>query len=310
MIYTVTLNPSMDYVIKLDKLNYGSVNRVDEEHLYPGGKGINVSIMLNELGYKSVSLGFISGFTGKYIVNCMNERNLNCDFVEVANGFSRINIKIKSNEETEVNGRGPNITLENLQSLYEKIDSLNDGDILVLAGSIPPSLDDKLYENIMKRLEDKNIKIIVDATKNLLLNVLKYKPFLIKPNNHELEEMFDIKLNSIDDIAKYAMKLQDMGARNVLISMGKDGALLITENKEVFLSNVPKGSVKNSVGAGDSMVGGFIAGYLNTNSYKEALKLGAACGSATAFSDDLATKEYIDSLINEINVKNIILNIL
>ena len=310
MIYTVTLNPSMDYVIKLDKLNYSSVNRVDEEHLYPGGKGINVSIMLNELGYKSVSLGFISGFTGKYIVNCMNERNLNCDFVEVANGFSRINIKIKSNEETEVNGRGPNITPENLQSLYDKIDSLNNGDILVLAGSIPPSLDDKLYENIMKRLEDKNIKIIVDATKNLLLNVLKYKPFLIKPNNHELEEMFDVKLNSIEDIAKYAMKLQDMGARNVLISMGKDGALLLTENKEVFLSNVPKGSVKNSVGAGDSMVGGFIAGYLNTNSYKEALKLGASCGSATAFSDDLATKEYIDSLIGDIKVDSINLNIL
>ena len=187
MIYTVTLNPSMDYVIKFDKLNYSSVNRVDEEHLYPGGKGINVSIILNELGYKSVSLGFISGFTGKYIIDCMNEKNLNCDFVEVANGFSRINIKIKSNEETEVNGRGPNITPDELISLYDKIDSLNNGDILVLAGSIPPSLDDKLYENIMKRLEDKNIKIIVDATKNLLLNVLKYKPFLIKPNNHELE---------------------------------------------------------------------------------------------------------------------------
>ena len=235
----------------------------------------------------------------------MIAKNLNCDFIELSNGFTRINVKIKSNEETEVNGYGPNICEEDLQKLYDKIDNLKNGDILVLAGSIPSTVDDKLYENIMKRLEDKNIKIVVDATKNLLLNVLKYNPFLIKPNNHELEEMFNVKLNSIEDISKYAKKLQDMGARNVLISMGKDGALLLTENNEVFLSNTPKGTVKNSVGAGDSMVAGFIAGYLNTNKYEEALKLGAACGSATAFSSDLATKDYIDRLVNEIEVKNI-----
>lgn len=305
MIYTVTLNPSIDYVIKLDNLNSGSVNRVNEENIYPGGKGINVSNILNELGYKNTALGFISGFTGKYIVDSLIEKNLNCDFIELSNGFTRINVKIKSTEETEVNGKGPNISEEDLQKLYDKIDNLKNDDILVLAGSIPSTLDDKLYENIMKRLEDKNIKIVVDATKNLLLNVLKYNPFLIKPNNHELEEMFNVKLNSIEDIANYAKKLQGMGARNVLISMGKDGALLLTENNEVYLSNVPKGTVKNSVGAGDSMVAGFIAGYLNTNKYKEALKLGAACGSATAFSHDLATKDYIDRLINEIEVKNI-----
>ena len=305
MIYTVTLNPSIDYVIKLDNLNYGSVNRVNEENIYPGGKGINVSSILNELGYKNTALGFISGFTGKYIVDSLIEKNLNCDFIELSNGFTRINVKIKSNEETEVNGKGPNISEEDLQKLYDKIDNLKNGDILVLAGSIPSTVDDKLYENIMKRLEDKNIKIVVDATKNLLLNVLKYNPFLIKPNNHELEEMFNVKLNSIEDISRYAKKLQDMGARNVLISMGKDGALLLTENNEVFLSNTPKGTVKNSVGAGDSMVAGFIAGYLNTNKYEEALKLGAACGSATAFSNDLATKDYIDRLVNEIEVKNI-----
>ena len=305
MIYTVTLNPSIDYVIKLDNLNYGSVNRVNEENIYPGGKGINVSSILNELGYKNTALGFISGFTGKYIVDSLIEKNLNCDFIELSNGFTRINVKIKSNEETEVNGKGPNISEEDLQKLYDKIDNLKNDDVLVLAGSIPSTLDDKLYENIMKRLEDKNIKIVVDATKNLLLNVLKYNPFLIKPNNHELEEMFNIKLNSIEEIAKYAKKLQDMGAKNVLISMGKDGALLLTENNEVFLSNVPKGTVRNSVGAGDSMVAGFIAGYLNTNKYQEALKLGAACGSATAFSNDLATKDYIYRLINDIEVKNI-----
>ena len=305
MIYTVTLNPSIDYVIELDSLNHGSVNRVNEENIYPGGKGINVSNILNELGYKNIALGFISGFTGKYIVDSMIAKNLNCDFIELSNGFTRINVKIKSNEETEVNGNGPNISEEDLQKLYDKIDNLKNGDILVLAGSIPSTVDDKLYENIMKRLEDKNIKIVVDATKKLLLNVLKYNPFLIKPNNHELEEMFNVKLNSIEDIAKYAKKLQDMGARNVLISMGKDGALLLTENNEVFLSNTPKGTVKNSVGAGDSMVAGFIAGYLNTNKYEDALKLGAACGSATAFSNDLATKDYIDRLVNEIEVKNI-----
>ena len=305
MIYTVTLNPSIDYVVNLDNLNNGSINRVNEENIYPGGKGINVTNMLNELGYKSVALGFISGFTGKYIMDSMIKKNLDCDFIELSTGFTRINVKIKSNEETEINGKGPSISREELQKLYEKIDNLKNDDILILAGSIPSTLDDKLYENIMKRLDGKNIKIVVDATKNLLLNVLKYNPFLIKPNNHELEEMFNVKINSIEDITKYAKKLQDMGARNVLISMGKDGALLLTENNEVFLSNVAKGTVKNSVGAGDSMVAGFIAGYLNTNKYQEALRLGSACGSATAFSNDLATKDFIDKLINEIKVDNI-----
>lgn len=310
MIYTVTLNPSIDYVIKLDNLKYGTLNRVNEENIYPGGKGINVSNILNELGYKNIALGFISGFTGKYIVDSMIKKNLNCDFIELSTGLTRINVKIKSTEETEINAKGPNISEEDLQKFYEKINNLKNDDILILAGSIPSTLDDKLYENIMKRLENKNIKIVVDATKSLLLNVLKYNPFLIKPNNHELEEIFNIKINSIEDIIKYAKKLQDMGARNVLISMGKDGALLVTENNEVFLSNVPKGTVKNSVGAGDSMVAGFIAGYLNTNKYQEALRLGAACGSATAFSNDLATKDCIDNLINEIKVNKIKLNIL
>lgn len=310
MIYTVTLNPSIDYVIKLDNLKYGTLNRVNEENIYPGGKGINVSNILNELGYKNIALGFISGFTGKYIVDSMIKKNLNCDFIELSTGLTRINVKIKSTEETEINAKGPNISEEDLQKLYEKINNLKNDDILILAGSIPSTLDDKLYENIMKRLENKNIKIVVDATKSLLLNVLKYNPFLIKPNNHELEEIFNIKINSIEDIIKYAKKLQDMGARNVLISMGKDGALLVTENNDVFLSNVPKGTVKNSVGAGDSMVAGFIAGYLNTNKYQEALRLGAACGSATAFSNDLATKDCIDNLVNEIKVNKVKLNIL
>lgn len=303
MIYTVTLNPSIDYVIKLDNLKNGEVNRTKEEYVYPGGKGINVSLILKELGYESRVLGFVSGFTGNYIKDVLRDKGLNEDFINIENGFTRINVKVKSSEETEINGQGPNIGEKDLNKLYEKLDTLMENDVLVLAGSIPNTLDSSIYENIMKRLENKNVKIVVDATKNLLINVLKHKPFLIKPNNHELEELFNVKLETTDDIITYARKLKDMGAKNVLISRGKDGALLITENGETFISNVAKGKVKNSVGAGDSMVAGFIAGYLNSKDYKEALKLGAASGGATAFSNDLANKEHIYSLIDEINVE-------
>ncbi|MCR8746889.1 1-phosphofructokinase [Romboutsia lituseburensis] len=305
MIYTVTLNPSIDYVVKLKNLSTGDINRVSEEYVYPGGKGINVSLILKELGYKSNALGFISGFTGQYIESILNERGLNSDFIKLENGFTRINVKIKSNEETEINGQGPHISSEKLDELYEKIESLNEDDILVLAGSIPSTLDEKLYENIMARIENKGIKVVVDATKNLLLNVLKYKPFLIKPNNIELEEMFNVKLETTEDIVLYANKLKEMGAKNVLVSMGKDGALLVTEDNKVLKSSVAKGEVKNSVGAGDSMVGGFIAGYLKNNSYEEALKLGAASGSATAFSYDLATSDFINELLEQINIEYI-----
>lgn len=303
MIYTVTLNPSIDYVIKLDNLKNGEVNRTKEEYVYPGGKGINVSLILKELGYKSRALGFVSGFTGAYIKDTLKNKGLEEDFINLKDGFTRINVKVKSNEETEINGQGPNIDDESLNKLYEKLDSLKENDILVLAGSIPKTLDSSLYENIMKRLANKNVKIVVDATKDLLMNVLKHKPFLIKPNNHELEELFNVKLNGIDDIITYAKKLKEMGAKNVLVSMGKDGALLINEDEKVLISNVAKGEVKNSVGAGDSMVAGFIAGYLNSNNYEEALNLGAASGGATAFSNDLATKEDIYKLIDEIKIE-------
>lgn len=305
MIYTVTLNPSIDYVVKLNNLSTGDINRSSEEYVYPGGKGINVSLILKELGYKSNALGFISGFTGQYIESILNERGLNSDFIKLENGFTRINVKIKSSEETEINGQGPHISSEKLDKLYEKIESLNEDDILVLAGSIPSILDEKLYENIMARIENKGIKVVVDATKNLLLNVLKYKPFLIKPNNIELEEMFNVKLETTEDIVLYASKLKEMGAKNVLVSMGKDGALLVTEDNKVLKSSVAKGEVKNSVGAGDSMVGGFIAGYLKNKSYEEALKLGAASGSATAFSYDLATSDFINELLEQINIEYI-----
>ena len=305
MIYTVTLNPSIDYVIKVKKLVKGNINRVNEEHVYPGGKGINVTRILKNLDNDSIALGFVSGFTGDYIINSLEELNLESNFIKVKDGFTRINVKIKSEEETEINGQGPQISDEELNRFYEVIDQLVDGDILILSGSIPSCLDERLYEDIMKRVEYRDIKVVVDATKNLLLNVLKYKPFLIKPNNNELAEMFNVELNNTEDIIFYAKKLKEMGAQNVLISMGKDGALLVSEDNQVFLSSVAKGEVVNSVGAGDSMVAGFISGYLKSNNYEEALRLGAASGGATAFSSDLATRELIDKLIKEIKIAKI-----
>ena len=303
MIYTVTLNPSIDYVINLKSLNIGQINRVNSENVYPGGKGINVSRVLKTLGYDNVATGFISGFTGDFIINSLCELDVKSDFIKLNNGFTRINVKIKSNEETEINGGGPHISDEKLKELFDKLSYLKEDDILILAGSIPSTLSEDLYEKIIKHVENNKVKVVVDATKNLLLNVLKYNPFLIKPNNHELEEIFNVKLDNLNDITTYAKKLQEMGARNVLVSMGEDGALLITENGQVLISNAPNGRVINSVGAGDSMVAGFICGYLNSNSYEEALKLGSASGSATAFSSDLAKKELIYELIKEIKVE-------
>ena len=303
MIYTVTLNPSIDYVINLEHLNTGHVNRVNSEHVYPGGKGVNVSRILKTLGHDNVATGFVSNFTGDFITNSLSDLNIKSDFIKLDNGFTRINVKIRSDEETEINGGGPHISDEKLKELFDKLSELKEGDILVLAGSIPSTLKEDLYEKIMEQVKEYNVKVVVDATKNLLLNVLKYNPFLIKPNNHELEEIFNVKLECVDDIATYSRKLQEMGARNVLVSRGKDGAILITEDKELFISNVPKGIVINSVGAGDSMVAGFISGYTNSNSYEEALRLGAASGSATAFSSDLANKDLIDRLIREIKIE-------
>jgi 1-phosphofructokinase len=265
--------------------------------MFFGGKGINVSIVLNELGIKSRTLGFTAGFTGEAIENGLRSMGIDADFVRLEKGNSRINVKIKANEETEINGQGPHIDDNALAALFEKLDNLKDGDTLILAGSIPNSLPSDIYEKILQRLSDRNIKTVVDATKDLLLNVLKYKPFLIKPNNHELGEMFGIKLSTIEEIEEYARKLQEKGARNVLISMAGDGALLVDENDKTHISGVCKGVVKNSVGAGDSMVAGFVAGSLDGD-YEYALKLGTAAGGATAFSDGLATKEKITELLN------------
>ena len=300
MIYTVTFNPAIDYVIYVDDLKTGAVNRAIKEEVFYGGKGINVSVVLQRLGYVSSALGFIAGFTGDAIEKGIKESGIETDFIRLNEGFSRINLKIKSGEETELNGQGPYISREHIDQLFLKLGKLKANDTLVLAGSIPKCLPEDIYEQILMRLSNKGIRFVVDATKELLLNVLKYHPFLIKPNDIELGEMFSKELKTDKEIIEHAKKLQKKGARNVLVSMAGNGSLLIDEEGGVTKTGVPKGRVINSVGAGDSMVAGFLAGYLKTESYEEALKLGAAAGSATAYSDGLCEKNDIDRLIKEL----------
>ena len=297
MIYTVTFNPALDYVIRMESLKLGTVNRSSAEAVYYGGKGINVSTVLKNIGVDPVALGFVAGFTGKEIEEGVKNMGVATDFIKLPEGMSRINVKIKAEQETEINGQGPAISIEKVEKLFEKLDRLEKGDCLVLAGTIPASLPSDIYEQIMDRLKDKEIRIVVDATKDLLLNVLKYHPFLIKPNNHELGEMFGVVLKTDEEIVEYAKKLQERGARNVLISMAGDGAILLTETKEVYKMGVPKGTVVNSVGAGDSMVAGFVASYFKEHDYLKALKFGTATGSATAFSEGLATMDKVEELL-------------
>lgn len=299
MVYTVTFNPAVDYIVHTKQLIAGATNRSDSEEIYFGGKGINVSIVLSELGVKSKALGFVAGFTGEAIENGVAEKGIDADFVHLNEGFSRINVKIKSGEETELNGQGPKITDEAIRELYAKLDEIQDGDTLVLAGSIPSSLPADIYERILERLSGKKIRAVVDATKDLLLNVLKYRPFLIKPNNFELGEIFGVEMKSTEDIVKYAGKLKEMGAQNVLVSMAGDGAVLLDENGKTHVCGVCMGKVKNSVGAGDSMVAGFVAG-CEKGDYEYALKLGTASGGATAFSEGLAEKNRIYELLGQL----------
>lgn len=299
MIYTVTFNPAIDYIIHTGKLELGAVNRSKYEDIYFGGKGINVSMILSELGIKSKAFGFVAGFTGKAIEEGVSSAGIETDFVHLDKGFSRINVKIKSEKETELNAQGPEIPKEKLEELFKKLDEIQSGDTIVLAGSIPSSLPSDIYEEILNYLKDKNIRVVVDATKSLLMNVLKYKPFLVKPNNFELGEMFGVELKSVDEIIEYAKKLKDLGAVNVLVSMAGDGAVLLDENGETHICGVCKGTVKNSTGSGDSMVAGFLAGS-EKGDYEYALKLGTAAGGATAFSDGLAKKDDIFKLIEQL----------
>ncbi|MSS63390.1 1-phosphofructokinase [Velocimicrobium porci] len=301
MIYTVTFNPSLDYIVTVKEFCMGMVNRTERELIYPGGKGINVSLVLKNLGVESTALGFIAGFTGVEIERSLKELGCLTDFIKTKDGMSRINIKLRSKEETEINGRGPEISKEELSLLYKKLDKLNNDDILVLAGSIPASMPASSYEDIMKYLEKKEVKIVVDATKDLLVNVLKYHPFLIKPNNHELEEIFHEEVKTKEDVKRMAKQLQELGAINVLVSMAGDGAVLLSEDGIFYESLAPKGTVMNSVGAGDSMVAGFLTGYLKENDYKKAFYMGIATGSASAFSEKLATKDEVVSLLKQLS---------
>lgn len=302
MIYTVTLSPSIDYVMRFsnNSMRFNTTNRSDSEEIYYGGKGINVSQVLAELDLDSTALGFIAGFTGDAIEKGIRNSHIRTDFIRLSEGFTRINVKIKSGGETELNAQGPDIPASALEELMGKLDAVRDGDTLILAGSIPKTCPDDIYERMLERVKNKKIMIIVDATKKLLVKSLSMHPFLIKPNRLELSEIFHKEVENQDDVIKYAGKLQEMGARNVIVSLGRRGALLLDEQGNVHTCGTLKQPVVNTVGAGDSMVAGFIAGYQKTGDYGYALKLGSACGNATSFLPGLATRAKIDEVFAQI----------
>lgn len=303
MIYTVTFNPAIDYVVWLDRLEPGSINRARQELIQFGGKGINVSVVLGNLGVDNRALGFLAGFTGQAVEQGLAQMGVQTDFIHLEAGVTRINVKIKGGEETELNGRGPDISQAALGQLFEKLDGLAGPDVLVLAGSIPASLPSDVYEQIMARLDGKGVRVVVDAEGELLSNVLRYRPFLIKPNNLELGGIFGRELHTLEEIRACAAALQERGARNVLVSMAGDGAILLDEQGGFHQIAAPQGTVRNSVGAGDSMVAGFLTGYLQSGSFEQALRMGAATGSATAFSDGLATRETVEGLLRQMEGK-------
>ena len=296
MIYTVTFNPSLDYIVSMNGFELGRTNRTTGEQMFPGGKGINVSIVLGNLGIENTALGFTAGFTGEQIEREVQKIGLRTDFIHIEEGFSRINVKLKDYDGTEINGMGPEIGEMHVKELFGKLDRLGAGDILVLAGSIPKSLPDSIYSDILGRLQDKGVLFVVDATKDLLLNVLQYKPFLIKPNNYELGEIYDVTLETREEVVPYARKLQEKGARNVLVSMAGQGAVLVDEKNAVHMLAAPQGKLVNAVGAGDSMVAGFVAGWTKQQDYDYAFRMGIAAGSASAFSELLATRQEIEQV--------------
>jgi len=303
MIYTVTLNPSIDYFIELDEFKVGELNRIKTDRKSPGGKGINVSTVLQNVGVESVALGFVGGFTGKFLIDTLTEKKIKTDFIKVE-GDTRINVKLHSDVETEINGAGPQITSTELEQLLDKINQLQKGDVVVLAGSIPSSLPATLYQQIAENLKDKEVRVVVDATRDLLVEVLPYKPFLIKPNHHELGEIFGVEIKNEEDALPYGKKLIEMGAQHVIVSMAEKGSLLFVEDN-VFFANIPEGKLMNSVGAGDSVVAGFIASYSKNQDVTEAFRYGATAGSATAYSEGLATEEKINELISQVHVKEL-----
>ncbi len=297
MIYTLTVNPSLDYIVDVENFQAGTVNRTTNEQLFAGGKGINVSIVLHNLGLENKALGFTAGFTGNELESLLNKKGVQTDFIKVQEGFSRINVKLRSQKESEINGQGPKLGKQEVESLYKKLDELCADDILVLAGSIPQTLPQTFYSDIMARLSQKNVQFVVDATRDLLKKSLAFKPFMVKPNNHELGEIFGVELSSRKEVIPYAEKFREMGAKNVLVSMAGKGAVLASEDGNIYEGDAPECTLVNSVGAGDSMVAGFIAGWKQSGSYKEALKMGLCTGTASAASEELATKEDVEKIL-------------
>ena len=300
MIYTVTFNPSLDYIVTVNDFRLGETNRTASEQMLPGGKGINVSTVLENLGFDNTALGFVAGFTGREIVSKVRELGFQSEFIELDEGWSRINIKMKDFDGTEINGQGPAISGAALQALLEKLDGLKEGDVLVLAGSIPASIPETIYAEIMKRLDGKGVLTVVDATNDLLMEVLPYHPFLIKPNQHELGAIFGVELDTQESVVPYARKMQEQGALNVLVSMGGKGAVLMDADGEVHMLPAPEGTLVNAVGAGDSMVAGFLAGWLEKKDYEHAFRMGVSAGSASAFSERLATRAEVETLYRSI----------
>ena len=300
MIYTVTFNPSLDYIVSVENFQLGITNRTSSELMLPGGKGINVSTVLMNLGIENKALGFVAGFVGDEIIRRLEEMGVQNGFIRIEEGVSRINLKLKSIDGTEINGQGPVISPEHVEELMKQLDRLGEGDVLFLSGSIPSSMPDDAYQKIMERLDGRGVQIVVDATKDLLLNVLEYHPFLIKPNNHELGELFGVDLKTREEVIPYAKKLQEKGAVNVLVSMAGEGAVLIDANEDVYMAPAPKGTLVNGVGAGDSMVAGFMAGWLEKQDYEHAFCMGVSAGSASAFSEHLATKAEIEAVYQQV----------
>ena len=300
MIYTVTFNPALDYILELDKLEIGNIQKSKTELILPGGKGINVSTVLTNLEIDNIALGYKAGFVGAELERLLRNMNVKTDFIDLEEGNSRINVKISGEEETAINTNGPQISENKILELLEKLKTLNENDYLVLSGSIPSSIKDDIYEKICRIVKKQNVKIVVDATKNLLVQALKYNPFLIKPNNEELGEIFGVEIHTKEDAYVYGKKLKEMGAKNVLVSMGKIGAALIDEAGQEYFIKSPEGKRVNTVGSGDSMVAGFIAGFLKYNNYNDALRMGVSAGSASALSKYLATKEEVYNLFNNI----------
>lgn len=298
MIFTVTFNPSLDYIVRVDEMRLGTINRTNYEQLLPGGKGINVSIVLGNLGHPSRALGFSAGVTGAALEKLLADTGVDADLVHVKAGFTRINAKVKAVEETEINGQGPRIAPEDVDALFSKLDVLGQDDTLVISGSVPNTLPSDMYEQVMERLAGRGVRIVVDAERDLLTRVLSYRPFLVKPNNHELGDIFGVALKTRDEVVPYARRMQEMGAQNVLVSMAGEGGVLVAADGQVYQSPAAKGTVVNSVGAGDSCVAGFLAGLMETGSYQTAFRMGLAAGSASAFSDHLATRSEVEDLMS------------